>query len=86
MPRPKLTPEQKVQNAIKRNHHILAKYDNSREVLCMKYAEYIHTKDPTLKHACNNFKQMVSNESIIKKNQESNDDETSLVINNNPMP
>ena len=62
---PKLSLEKKLQNALKCNKHILHKYNDNRNFILIKATDYQTTKNPSLKHIYNDYKNLLQIEKMI---------------------
>ena len=62
----KLTLDQKLHNALKRQQDILSKYENSRTLLMDKGLDYRRFKNPNLKSAYNDYRNLLRTEKTIK--------------------
>mmetsp|Transcript_9758 Transcript_9758/g.13792 ORF Transcript_9758/g.13792 Transcript_9758/m.13792 type:complete len:87 (+) Transcript_9758:191-451(+) len=65
MSRKALTLDQKLCNAKKRLHQFLNKYNNNRDYIRSKGAEYLRRKEPNLKPIYNEYRNLLKAEKAI---------------------
>ena len=80
MPRSKLTINQTVQNARSRINRIITNYD-SRDLLLIQANAFKRTRNPSLKQAYNDYINLNRNESILKRYNETINDDLSSSSN-----